>query len=167
MFATAEVEYLGHFVGNGKVAPRSATVESISRFPQPNDRKQLRSYLAGYFRKFIAHFAHIAYILTNLLRRGTKFIYTEEADKVFLDLKSRLASKSIRRPPDFGRPFSVAVDASDVAIGAYVFQTVENMEHPICHYSKRLNVHQQNYATVEKEAFALLSAVRVFNICFG
>ena len=82
-------------------------------------------------------------------------------------MKSRLASKPILRPPDFERPFSVAVDASDVAIAAYIFQTVDNMEHPICYYSKRLNVHQQNYATVEKEAFALLSAVRVFNIYFG
>ena len=88
-------------------------------------------------------------------------------DKAFLDLKSRLASKPILRPPDFERPFSVAVDASDVAMGAYLFQTVDNIVHPICYYSKRLNVHQQNYATVEKEAFALLSAVRVFNIYFG
>ena len=82
VFAMVEVEYLGRFVGNGKVAPRSATVESILRFPQPKDRKQLRSYLgvAEYFRKFIPHFAHIASILTNLHRKGTKFIWTEEAD---------------------------------------------------------------------------------------
>ena len=47
VFATAEVEYLCHFVGNGKVAPRSATVESILRFPQPKDRKQLRSFFGS------------------------------------------------------------------------------------------------------------------------
>ena len=45
MFATAEVEYLGHFVGNGKVAPRLAKVEIILNFPRPKDRKQLRSNL--------------------------------------------------------------------------------------------------------------------------
>lgn len=169
VFATAEVEYLGHLVGKGKVAPRSAKVESILRFPRPKDRKQLQSYLGvvGYFRKFIPHFAHIAATLTNLLRKGTKFLWTEEADKAFLDLKSRLASKPILRPPDFDLPFAVAVDASNVAIGAYLFQTINDIEHPICFYSKRLNVHQQNYATVEKEAFALLSAVRIFNVYFG
>ena len=48
-----------------------------------------------------------------------------------------------------------------------MFQTINDIEHPICFYSKRLNVHQQNYATVEKEAFALLSAVRIFNVYFG
>jgi len=121
-------------------------VESILRFPRPKDRKQLQSYIGvvGYFRKFIPHFAHIAAILTDLLRKGKTFIWTKEADKAFLDLKSRLASKPILRPPDFDRPFSVAVDASNVAIGAYLFQTINRIEHPICYYSKRLNVHQQN-----------------------
>ena len=28
-------------------------------------------------------------------------------------------------------------------------------------------MHQQDYATVEKEAFALVSAVKVFNVYFG
>jgi hypothetical protein len=169
VFATAEVEYLGHFVGNGKVAPRLAKVESILNFPRPKDRKQLRSYLgvAGYFRKFMPHFAHVAASLTNLLRKGTRFVWTDEAEKAFLDLKSRLASKPILRPPDFELPFSMAVDSSNVAVGAYLFQTVNGIEHPICYYSKRLNVHQQHYATVEKEAFALISAVKVFNVYFG
>ena len=169
VFATAEVDYLGHTVGRGKVAPRLAKVETILRFERPKDRKQLRSFLgvAGYFRRFIPHFAQIAACLTNILRKGSKFLWTAEADSAFIDLKSRLASKPILMPPDFSKPFAIAVDASDLAIGANLFQTVDGIEHPVCYYSKRLNSHQQNYATVEKEAFALISAVRVFNIYFG
>jgi hypothetical protein len=169
VFATAEVEYLGHTVGLGKVAPRTAKVDAILKFPKPTDRKQLRSFLgiAGYYRKFIPHFAQIAACLTNVLRKGTKFAWTEETEKAFCDIKSRLASRPILRPPDFTLPFAIAVDASGVAIGANLLQTVNGIEHPICYYSKRLNVHQQNYATVEKEAFALIMAVRVFSVYFG
>jgi len=123
--------------------------------------------VAEYFRRFIPHFAQIAACLTNILRKGSKFLWTAEADSAFIDLKSRLASKPILMPPDFSKPFAIAVDASDLAIGANLFQTVDGIEHPVCYYSKRLNSHQQNYATVEKEAFALISAVRVFNIYFG
>ena len=42
-----------------------------------------------------------------------------------------------------------------------------NVEHPVCYYSKRLNVHQQRYSTVEEEALALLLATRNFTVYFG
>jgi len=168
VFASAIVEYLGHTVGLGTVAPRMQKVEAILNFPRPADRKQLRSYLglAGYYRKFIPHYAHIAATLTNLLRKNASFKWSEETEAAFLDLKSRLASRPILRPPDFTLPFAVAVDASDIAIGAVLFQTIDGIEHPVCYYSRRLNVHQHNYSTVEKEAFALLMAMRNFGVYF-
>jgi len=48
-----------------------------------------------------------------------------------------------------------------------LFQIVDGVEHPICYYSKRLNVHQQRYSTIEKEALALLLAIRNFSVYFG
>ena len=169
VFASAEVEYLGHVVGLGKVAPRSAKVDAILKYNRPTDKKQLRSFLgiAGYYRKFIPHFAQIAACLTNLLRQNKKFVWTDTEEVAFLDLKSRLASRPILKPPDFSLPFALAVDASDVAIGANLFQIVDGVEHPICYYSKRLNVHQQRYSTIEKEALALLLATRNFSVYFG
>ena len=156
-FATAEVDYLGHTIGLGKVAPRNAKVLALQNFPRPNNRKQLQSFLglAGYYRKFLPHFAHITACLTNLLKKGARFVWDEEAEAAFLDLKSRLASRPILRPPDFSRPFCVAVDASDLAVGACLFQEVDGVEHPIAYYSKKLNDHQRNYSVVEKEALAL------------
>ena len=169
VFATAEVDFLGHKVGLGKVEPRRQTVQALIDFPRPTAQKQLRSYLglAGYYRRFIPHFADLAACLNNLLRKGVKFAWTGETDTAFLDLKSRLASRPILRPPNFDLPFSIAVDASNVAIGANLFQVVDGVEHPVCYYSKKLDVHQQRYSTVEKEALALLSAVRTFSPYFG
>ena len=169
VFATAEVDFLGHRVGLGKVEPRRQTVQALLDFPRPNNQKQLRSYLglAGYYRKFIPHFAQLAVSLTNLLRKGMKFEWTPEAEAAFVDLKSRLASQPILRPPDFKLPFCIAVDASAVALGANIFQVIEGIEHPIAYYSKRLNIHQQRYSTVEQEALALITACRVFSVYFG
>ena len=67
-FATAEVDFLGHRVGLGKVEPRRQAVQGLLDFPKPNDQKQLRSCLglAGYSHKFIPNFAEIAACLTNL-----------------------------------------------------------------------------------------------------
>ena len=57
------------------------------------------------------------------------------------------------------------MDASDVAIGAVLFQEIDGLEHPICYYSKKLDSHQKHYSTVEKEALGLILAVR--SVYFG
>ena len=36
-----------------------------------------------------------------------------------------------------------------------------------CFCSKKLNIHQRRYATIEKEALALLTVVRHFSVYFG
>jgi len=69
--------------------------------------------------------------------------------------------------PDFAQPYALAVDASDVAIGAVLIQEVDGIEHPICYYSKKLDCHQKRYSTVEKEALGLILAVRTFSVYFG
>jgi hypothetical protein len=169
VFANAEVEFLGHKIGLRSVEPRREKVQALLDFPRPANRKQLRSYLglAGYYRKFIPHFAQITVCLNQLLRKGARFEWTSETETAFLDLKSRLASRPILRTPDFQLPFCLAVDASDIAIGANLFQVIDGVEHPLCYYSKRLDVHQRHYSTVEKEALALLTATRVFSVYFG
>lgn len=168
-FANAQIDYLGHRVGLGQVQPLQHKITSIQNFPRPNTRKQLQSFLGvcGYFRKFLPHYAHLSIALTNLLKKNVKFHWTVEAENAFIDIKSRLASRPILKTPDFTRPFSVAVDASDQAIGAVLFQVHENIEHPVCYYSRKLNIHERRYATVEKEALALVSAVRTFSVYFG
>lgn len=169
VFAAAEVDYLGHHIGLGKVQPREKKVEALLSFPRPQNRKQLQSFLglAGYYRKFIPHFSDIAVNLSNLLKKGSKFEWNETTDNAFLDLKSRLATRPILRPPDFNLPFGLAVDASNVATGAILFQTVDNVEHPICFFSHKLDKHQKQYSTVEKEALGLVLAVRAFSVYFG
>lgn len=168
-FASAEVEYLGHIVGLNSVQPRKAKVEAILSFPRPQDCKQLRQFLgiSNYYRRYIPHMAQLSVVLTDMLRKGRTFVWNEEREKAFIEIKSRLASQPILRPPNFSLPFSLAVDASDRAIGAVLLQEVDGLEHPICYYSKRLNIHQQRYSTVEKECLALVSAVRTFSVYFG
>jgi len=101
-----------------------------------------------------------------MLKKGAKFIWTFKAERAFLDLKSRLVTQPILRPPDVSKPFSLAVDASDVEIGAVLFQEVDGIEHPICYFSKKQDCHQKRYFTVEKEALGLILSVRAFRVYF-
>jgi len=110
----------------------------------------------------LPHFAHISACLITLLRKGTKFVWDEDSKTAFLDLKSRRATRSILTPPNFSPPFSLAMDASDIATGVSLFQTIDDTAHPVAYYSKKFNVYERNYSTVEKEALALILATRTF-----
>jgi hypothetical protein len=168
-FANAEIDYLGHHIGQGKVQPRELKVEAIVNFARPENRKQVQAFLglAGYYRKFVPHYAHLAANLSNLLKKNRKFEWDKAAEEAFWDIKSRLATRPILRSPDFNLPFCIAVDASDLAIGSVLFQVIDGYEHPVCFYSKKLNVHELKYSTIEKEALALVLSVRMFSVYFN
>ena len=53
-FGRATVTYLGYEVGQGKVKPLTAKIDTIIEFPVPKTKKELMRFLgmAGYYRKF-------------------------------------------------------------------------------------------------------------------
>ena len=60
--------------------------------------------------------------------------------------------------PDFSKPFSVVVDASDPSAGAALLQVdyVKDIENPTAVFSKKFNKHKNKYSTIEKEPLALV-----------
>ncbi|KAL7835136.1 hypothetical protein SRHO_G00293830 [Serrasalmus rhombeus] len=69
------------------------------------------------------------------------------------------------READFSHPFKLEVDASATGAGAVLLQEDSSgIDHPVCYYSKKFVKHQLNYSTIEKEALALLLALRHFEV---
>ncbi|KAL3866009.1 hypothetical protein ACJMK2_043350 [Sinanodonta woodiana] len=166
-FCRASVTFLGHIVGHGQVRPIDAKVEAISNFPVPENRKQLMRFLgmAGYYRKFCSNFSIVAEPLTNLLTKKSKFCWTQKCQEGFDKLKAILKAAPVLAAPNFGQSFKLSVDASDVGVGAVLIQDdKQGIEHPVCYFSKKLNKHQRNYSTIEKECLALILALQHFEV---
>ena len=89
-----------------------------------------------YYRKFVPNYTHISAVLSDLLKKGTLFSWTPAAEQAFRGLKSRLSIQPVLRPPDYGLPFCLTVDASHLAVGATLFQVVDGLKHPICFFSR-------------------------------
>ena len=121
--------------------------------------------MAGYYRKFCKKFSGIAEPLTYLLKKSTKFKWNDKCQDAFDRLKAILKSAPVLLAPDFDKYFKLAVDASDVGIGA-VFLQEDNygIDHPVCYFSKKFNKHQKNYSTIEKECLALILAIQQFEV---
>jgi transposase InsO family protein/predicted aspartyl protease len=159
------IMYLGHIVDRDGVRCDPAKIEKVKNWPTPRTRKDVRSFLglASYYRRFIEGFAKIAYPLTQLTSEAVDFVWTEQAEKAFQELKHRLVSAPIIALPNFDKPFILSCDASDFALGAVLKQLDElGRELVIAYYSRVLSLTQQAYSASERECLALITAIKAF-----
>ena len=164
-FCYKELRYLGYIVGGGKIKPDEKKLEAILNIQPPKSTKDVRKFLGtvGWYRRFIHDFSTLTAPLTDTLKKSAKFTLTPEAVKSFEELKQRLVTSPVLSSPDFDRPFFVQCDASNVGIGAVLFQKDDtDGEHPIEYFSRKLNTAQKNYSTTEKECLAVVLAIEKF-----
>lgn len=156
-FAQRTIAYLGHIISVEGVATDSAKIEAVQNWPSPANVKELRSFLglAGYYRKFVKHFALITKPLTQLLKKGQLFIWTSEHEESFVALKQALCSAPVLALPDFTKTFCIETDACKTGVGAVLLQD----GHPLAFMSKALGPKTQGLSTYEKEYLAILVAV--------
>ncbi|XP_063802613.1 uncharacterized protein LOC134979934 [Pseudophryne corroboree] len=112
----AEVQYLGHRVGGGKIRPEPAKVEAILNWPRPSNQKQVRAFLglAGYYRRFVPQYSTLAKPLTDLTKKkyARQVAWSPECESAFVALKEALSSAPVVAAPDFSKKFIVQTDAS-------------------------------------------------------
>ncbi|CAK9811734.1 Retrovirus-related Pol polyprotein from transposon 297 [Anthophora quadrimaculata] len=163
-FLRTEVAYLGHVIGRDGVKPDPRNVKAVKDFPAPKTTKNIKQFLglAGYYRRFIPKFSHIAKPLTALLKKDAKFEWKAEQERAFNTLREMLCSEPILQYPDFTKPFIVTTDASGYAVGAVLSQGKIGKDLPIAYASRLLNAAEANYATIEKECLAIMYAVQYF-----
>ncbi|XP_076057166.1 uncharacterized protein LOC143034680 [Oratosquilla oratoria] len=163
-FGKATVTYLGHEVGQGIVRPKTANISAVMEYPVPATRKALMRFLgmAEYYQRFCPNFAEAALPLTKLTSGSVPYKWTQNCQAAFEHLKAMLTRDPVLRSPDFTKPFVLHTDASDVAIGAVLLQENTDTLHPVAYFSAKLDVHQLNYSTVEKELLAIVAAIKKF-----
>ena len=117
-----------------------------------------------YYRKFCHNFSVVASPLTNL-RKSVIYVWSDHCMCSFEALKALLASEPVLAAPDFNHPFILEVDASDVGIGSVLLQKdADDIAHHVCYFSRKLDKHQQNYSTIEKETLALILSLQQFKV---
>ena len=165
-FGCAHIVFLGHLVGQGQIRSVDAKVEAVANFPIPLNKKQLMRFLGmtGSYRKFCQNFSSVAAPLTALLKKDKKYVWDEKCEKAFMKIKSLLLTAPVLVTPNYQKPFKLQVDASDYVARAVLLQeSVQKIDHPISYFSQKFDQHQRNYSICEKEALALILAIRHFD----
>jgi len=160
------MDYLGHTLRHGNLAPDAAKIEQLKEAPQPTTKTEVRSFLgfAGYYRRHVPGFSTIALPLTNLTKKSepNKVEWTDDCEIAFQRLKRALTAESILRLPDLERDFVLRTDASEAGLGAVLLQEHEGVLHPVAYGSRKLNTAERNYTVTEKECLAVIFGISKF-----
>nr|GFC10843.1 retrotransposon protein, putative, Ty3-gypsy subclass [Tanacetum cinerariifolium] len=123
-FWLQQVAFLGHIVSADGITMDPSKVEAITKWPRPTTVTEVRSFLglAGYYRHFVEGFSRLALPFTQLMRKGEKFVWTDEREQSFEELKRRLMSAPILTLPSGSGGFQIYSDASKKGLGCVLMQ---------------------------------------------
>ena len=174
-FFKTSVGYLGHVMSQNGVETDPDKIEALSSWPEPNNVKELRSFLGftGYYRRFIKDYARIVKPLNDLLighpthssadqkkkKSITPWQWGPAQQSAFDTVKEKLSSPPVLSYADFAKPFVVHTDASLDGLGAVLYQEQNGMERVIAYASRGLRNSEKLYPAHKLEFLCLKWAV--------
>jgi hypothetical protein len=116
------------------IAVNPGKVKEVWEWKLPTTVSKVRSFLgfAGYYTRFIPNFSKITKPITELLKKGNKYVWSEACDEAFKHLKKLLTTSPVLAQPDTTKSFDVYCDTSGTSPGGVLMQ-----ESRVISYSSR------------------------------
>ncbi|XP_071576343.1 uncharacterized protein [Temnothorax nylanderi] len=166
IFGVRTMEFLGYQISSKGIQPLKSKLDAINKMPEPKCVRDLQVFLGGinFYARCIKDRAVIAEPLHRLLDDESEWIWTDTHRKAIALLKKRLTSAPVLCHYDGEKQIVVSADASPTGIGAVLSNVGEDgIEHPVAYASKSLSKTQKRYSQLDREALALMDAVRHFH----
>ena len=165
VFSVPALTFLGHQVSASGVAPGADKVKALQDMPNPEDLSQLRSFLglATYLAKFVPNLADTVAPLTSLL--ANDWNWSPECSKAADTVRRHLATEPVLALFDPALATRLEVDASGVGLGAVLMQKHPSNQdewRPVYYASHKLTGPEARYATIEREALAVVWGLQRF-----
>ena len=167
-FFKKKITYLGYVVSEEGIEVDPKKTEAVQNWPVPKTVTDVRSFLGftNQYRKFIPKYAHVAGPLNGLIsgdnskKKKREVQWTSECQEAFETLKEHCCTTPVLAYADYKRPFRLHTDASDLGLGAVLYQQDENGKSKVIAYASRtLNQAEKNYPAHKLEFLALKWAV--------
>ena len=166
VFAQNRVSFLGYDLDGEGIHVSEDRIKAIQGLREPNNVTELKSVLGilTYYAKFVKNYAQLANPLYELLRKEVKWQWSHKHKNAFNSLKKCLASPEVLIPYDLELPVKVTCDASPDGLGAVLSHVLPgHRERPVAFASRTLNAAERNYSQFDREALAIVFAIRSFH----
>ena len=135
------------------VRPLRSRIEAIQKLEPPTTIKGCRSFVGMviFFSIFCPELQKLLKPIYDLTRKGRQFIWGEEQQKAFDDIKHRLQRPPVLHLPNRHRWFQLYSDTSKFATGSTLYQIQNGQPRLIAYASKRMPEAAKNYSITELE----------------
>lgn len=114
--------------------------------------------LASDYRIFIKKFSRVAYPITSLQKKDTKFVWTSKWEEIYQRMKQLLSATPILKISSPYGEFALCTNACKEEVGFYLLYD----DHVISYESQELKDHERNYATHDLELTAIIHALKLW-----
>uniref|UniRef100_A0A8C5PIS1 Gypsy retrotransposon integrase-like protein 1 n=1 Tax=Leptobrachium leishanense TaxID=445787 RepID=A0A8C5PIS1_9ANUR len=166
-FMVPKLEFCGHLVDAEGIHTAEDKVDALVKAPAPTSLHQLRSYLGllNYYNKFLPDLAHTLFPMHKLLEKHSRWDWSAKCQHAFESSKRKLLASRMLVHYDLQKPLTLACDASPYGLGAVLSHILpDGSEKPVAFASRSLTKTESNYSQIDKEAFALIWAIRKFHL---
>ncbi|UYV81488.1 hypothetical protein LAZ67_20001341 [Cordylochernes scorpioides] len=145
--------------------PASAPPDPSLEVPSDGPTAQISPTVNAY-KEFIPDHARLRTPLINLLKKDIMWVWDDECQKAFTNLKENLTTHPTLHLYQEGLPCQVYCNTSTFSITGVLKQVYpDGKTYTVQHFSRSLRSHERNYSDLELQCLAIVESVDNFRTC--
>ena len=163
-----ELQYMGNtiFIKEKRVCmkPLQSRLEAIQKLKPPTNQKGCQSFvgIVNFVSIFCPELQKLLKPIYELTKKDRPFIWGDEQQRAFKEIKERLLNPSVLSMPDKRGRFLLYSDTSKHATGSALYQVQNGKPKLIAYASKRMPKAAKNYSITELEMCSLAINIASF-----
>ena len=160
-----EITYLGYRINAEDISPTTDKVKAIVEAHIPTNITELKAYLGliNFYRTFIPNASTVLEPLNSLLRKDVQWHWNQSQQHAFKHSKDLILKSGCLVHFNPNLPIIVSADSSSYGIGCVLAHMIDGVERPVSFASRTLTPAERNYSQLEREALALIYALKQFH----
>ena len=160
VFHVLELEFVGFQVGKQGIQMSQKKVEDIVNWLALRNVKEVQRFIrfANFYRQFIPGFSSLALPIQVLTHNGAMWNWSEQFEKVFVELKGKFTTAPIVCHYHPERKKQIETNSSDLCKAGILSQYEPDRHwHPLSYYNKRFVPTELNYHVHDKEIVVIVN----------
>jgi len=162
VFGVDRGKFLGFMLTQCSIEANLEKCKAIIEMRSPTTIKEVQRLIGRLtaISRFLPKLDEQTQPIVQLLKKSTRFTWTNDCEQIFQKLKTTLTSPPILHKPDTRQPLLVYITITDHTVSAALVQEIEGTQHPVYFASRTLQDPETRYQMVEKLALSLVHAAR-------